>query len=203
MQENAASQQPPPTSFGEQTSNRTVVLGDGALRIAFQQRGDRFGHRIAIANPSGLITLLESVESAAEVAWPHSPPFQELEIEPRGGNQKVSLLVGMAGTSHWSASVEVDANSLRFDIACRTRDATARLGSTYLVADASLVQQDHGTVVIQTRDERVAVERSSHDDVSTQFVLLDNRRLWIGPDVEIDKTPTTVRWKYSLRLLDG
>ncbi len=203
MQENATSQQSPSTSFGEQASRRAVVLGDGALRIVFQQRGDRFGHRIAIANPSGLITLLESVESAAEVAWPHSPPLQELEVEPRGGNQKVSLLVGMAGTSHWSASVEVDANSLRFDIACRTRDATARLGSTYLVADGILAQQDHGTVLIQTRDARVAVKLSSHADVSTQFILLDNRRLWIGPDVEIDKTPTTVRWKYSLCLCQG
>ncbi len=199
MPNDSASQEPSAANSGEQVPNRVVVLGEGAMRIAYQQQGDRFGHHIVIAKKSGLITLLESVEGAPDGPWPESPPLQELEVEPRG-DQEVALLVGMAGASHWSASVEVDTDQLRFDIACRTRDTATCLGSTYLVVNARLLPRPNGTVLIQSHDEKTTVELTPHDDFSTRFKLLGDGRLWIGPDVEIDKTPTTVRWQYSLRL---
>jgi len=190
------------TCSDEQEPSRVVVVGERMLRIAYQHRGDRYGHRVVVAGPGGLTTLLQSVESVGDVTWPESPPLQEFEVEPRG-DQEVALLVGMAGASHWSASVEVDSDELRFDVACRTRDIAAHLGSTYLAGDAGWMVRPDGAVAISSHDGNFAMELTPHDDFSTRVKLLGDRRLWIGPDVEISKTPTTVRWQYSIRRCDG
>lgn len=177
-----------------------IVVGDGVLRVAYHKQGDRFGQRIILAASQENMTLLESVESDPDINWPASPPLQDFEIEPRGSSQKVALLVGMAGTGHWSASVEIEKEFLRFDIACRIREPAQNLGSTYVAPDARITLREGSPTLIETLAALPNVELSADSDVSTRFELRGDNQLWIGPDGDTDELPATVRWKYSLRL---
>jgi hypothetical protein len=117
-----------------QTATIDAVGTSGyALRIEFVRHGDRYGHTIFVVDPSGCAApVLESVEGTASNAWPPSPPLQSLSIEELAPGRRAALLVGMAGRSHWSASIEPIAGeaAAMFDIACRA-DAAGSLGSQY------------------------------------------------------------------------
>src|SRR5437016_1791687 len=77
------------------------------LRVEFTWRGDRFGQVISFVGPDGRVQpLLESIEGTASDDWPPSPPLQSLSIEKLSDGRSAALFVGMAGGSHWSASVE-------------------------------------------------------------------------------------------------
>src|SRR5688572_22582104 len=104
------------------------------LRVEFIWRGDRYVHCISLVEPSGEVSsLLESIEGDPDDVWPSSPPLQSLSLETRPDGRQVALLVGMAGGSHWSASIEAlpNAGELAFDIACRHTKQPAQLGSQY------------------------------------------------------------------------
>src|SRR5438067_13480407 len=103
------------------------------LRLEFARLNDRYAQRISLIAADGAIQpLLESVEGSPHDDWPSSPPLQSLTIETRG-DHVVALLVGMAGGSHWSASIEAVAGKaeLIFDIACRHGAKRGALGSRY------------------------------------------------------------------------
>jgi hypothetical protein len=105
-----------------------------ALRVEFLWLGDRFGHMISVVESTGKVQpILESVEGAADDAWPPSPPLQSLRVETLPGGRRAALLVGMAGRSHWSASVEAPPGEAAFvfDLACRHSARPAHLGSLY------------------------------------------------------------------------
>jgi hypothetical protein len=107
-------------------------VGDLGVRFRFQK--DRYAHEILLANGDKWTTVLASVEGSSADDWPASPPLQSLHVESRPGNGQVALLVGMAGHSHWSMSVELDPAAARitFDVACRTRGRPlGQLGSRY------------------------------------------------------------------------
>jgi len=113
-----------------------VIDAEGyGLALTFHRQQDRYRHEITLVTPAGPVPWLESVESSDAIAWPDSPPFQELSLEWQNDRQ-VALLVGMAGKSYWSASIETNAatRSLRFDIACRLREPPQKLGNTYRFA---------------------------------------------------------------------
>src|SRR4029450_2825657 len=63
------------------------------------------------------------------------PPLQNLSIEQLAPGRRVALLVGMSGSSHWSASIESvpGQSAFVFDIACRTTRGGASLGSLYRI----------------------------------------------------------------------
>src|SRR5512145_957858 len=100
------------------TKETAIECGD--LRVVFRWRGDRYGHTVKRRIDGVWRPLLESIEGTADDDWPLSPALQSLHIERRP-NGPVALLVGQAGSSHWSASVEADQNcsALIFDLACR------------------------------------------------------------------------------------
>jgi len=103
------------------------------LRVAFFKLGDRYAHAIGAVLPGEIVTpLLVSVEGTDQDLWPPSPPLQSLSIEQRPTGA-VALLVGMAGRSHWSASVEANKNQgeVRFELACRLGGSGEQLKSTY------------------------------------------------------------------------
>jgi hypothetical protein len=130
------------------------------------------------------IGALASVEGSPEEEWPASPPFQALEVAERTG-RPVALLVGMAGKSHWSASVELDprARSLRFDVACRVREEDAgSLGSTYRRCPGP-VSCDALTIEIERQFGPVE--------------LVQNGELWrIAPLPSPARGARTIRWTY-------
>ncbi|HEY2148013.1 MAG TPA: hypothetical protein VGH32_08755, partial [Pirellulales bacterium] len=80
--------------------NSLVLVAGPRLRIAFDRRGDRWGHRIELLDDRATITAIESVEGSAIDNWPPSPAFQTLDMETRAGERQIALLVGKAGESH-------------------------------------------------------------------------------------------------------
>ncbi|MBX3414615.1 MAG: hypothetical protein KF708_18150 [Pirellulales bacterium] len=187
--------------------NGETVLTAGRWQVAFMRRGDRFGHEIRwLAPPAAPRVLLVSREGAAEEDWPASPPLQELHLEQRGDDLSVALLVGMAGTSHWSLVVEAHAREERlvFDAACRLRAAPAHLGSHYrLSADQELAARVHG------REFRLSgggpawslVSEPLHDAPEVSLVYDEARRELALPLAggEIAR-PQTWCWRYRLQL---
>ncbi len=79
-------------------------------------------HRIALVVGSELHELLASVEGDDQEVFPPSPPMQQWALTELGGGRQAALLMGMAGRSHWSLSVEpgMPEPLIRFDVACRT-----------------------------------------------------------------------------------
>lgn len=113
-----------------------VLLAAGKTRLAFAWIGDRWEHRVTI---DGRL-VARSVESAAcgeDPRWPASPVLVELSPLMVGGRPAI-LAVGLAGRSHFSASI-VPApdlpDTLLFEIACRLQEVPLRLVSTYAAGD--------------------------------------------------------------------
>jgi hypothetical protein len=122
------------------SKTNVVLMVSENLRLVFDRRGDRWGHRIELLREGRLVATLSSIEGAATDDWPPSPAFQNVDVQAIAGNGKTALLVGKAGSSHWSAAIEADpaAGALDFDIACRFGDEPRLLGSIYaIVCEAS------------------------------------------------------------------
>jgi hypothetical protein len=155
-----------------------AIGNDGiGLRLEFRWQGDRYGHLISRIEPGGdPQRLLDSIEGVTSDAWPPSPPFQSLTLHtlPSGVS---ALLVGMAGRSHWSASMEAVPNSaeLIFDVACRHSDLPLHLGSRY----RNLAPTENAFVI-----------RGLDSEIQQQA-----ERLLIQPQLTLTGSQTT-RWKY-------
>lgn len=167
--------------------NNDVVLPCGRLRVVFRQLADRIGHRIEVLVGDSWTAVLESVEGDENDIWPSSPALQTLHVEARPAGQ-VGLLVGMAGQSHWSASVAADMahSRIAFDLACRISAASNWLDSIYrwLVEDKSAARQE-----IQV--------------VPTTAILVssDESRLTLKAEIDQNSQQRTIRWGYSIEVL--
>ena len=172
-----------------------VVRPDGVqLEVSFQKLRDRFQHTISIVRSSSTIALLSSIEGLADDDFPPSPPQQQLSIEQRG-EDKVALLVGMAGKSHWSMSVEtVQArNAIIFDVACRLTRKPQWLGSSYQLASA--LQVDVANRKILLDEDSILLNA-----LETDFRFDANHdRLVAEPLTQGGELPSTVRWRYEFQ----
>jgi hypothetical protein len=166
------------------------VLEAGKLRVRFVWYGDRYAHEVSVRSGDAWLPALVSVEGSPAHDWPASPPFQSLHIEQRDDGRTLALLVGMAGKSHWSASIEIDPPSacVLFDVACRARDCHAgSLGSAYRLLEA------------QVGEPLLAIE-SEHRFGPTELKSTEHGAR-IEALVEAEGNPQTIRWDYRLRLL--
>jgi hypothetical protein len=187
---------------------QAVVLSAGALRVGFERRGDRFAHWIEVepmpAKPSAAgkhaTRWLQSIEGTASEPWPASPALQSLHVEQRGDEVQVALMVGMAGGSHWSMSVEANASrgELTFDVACRTREPAAFLGSSYQVVppaaaarlDTACWRLASGNVELElVLDESAGAAQASAGAGLLAIVAVEGEH----------GGARTVRWRYRLR----
>jgi hypothetical protein len=119
----------------------SVTAGGHRLRVDFFKLSDRYGHRLSVVlrDESGretMIPLAESVEGTSDDPWPPSPPLQSLSIERLSDRCTAALLVGIAGRSHWSASIEVKPEEpalglIEFDFACRSAELPRSLSCEY------------------------------------------------------------------------
>jgi hypothetical protein len=165
-----------------------AASSDGSvLRVEFVWLGDRFGHRISAVNAHGELTLLlESIEGSGTDDWPPSPPLQSLHIEPLPNGRRAALLVGMAGRSHWSASIEAAQESaeILFDLACRHSASSKQLGSRYRAAPNAA--QRLAILPVESRLARITKE--------------DGNEVMIEP-ASLNLSSATARWKYRVQLL--
>ena len=170
------------------------------LRLTFSWIGDRYAQLVDYCGPTGTTPLLTSLEGNDQVVWPPSPPLQQLTFEerPRG---PIALLIGMAGTSHWSVSVEADTarGEIVFDVACRISQQPPFLGSTYLSTSTQAVAAAQGQtvslaagVILESLPvcEEVAEAAGAIEIADSQIKIAA-----VSP--EVGETP---RWKYRLAL---
>ena len=180
-----------------------------ALRIRFTRERDRYAHAILAVEPSGREhLLLESVEGTPEDEFPPSPPLQSLSIEELAPGRRAALLVGMAGRSHWSASIEAVPGiaALVFDIACRVANdpsllyartsGPVSLFSHYRSAECPI------PVIIAENSRRESIHFGL-----TLFPMHATQHSVISPNESALHAPTaerlygrTVRWQYCAEL---
>ena len=153
------------------------------LRVVFAWTGDRWGHAIEWVDGERVTPLLKSVEGSAHDDWPASPALQDLSLEQLPDGRAVIFLVGKAGSSHWSASVEAinEPPQLIFDIACRHGTA-GELGSRYA--------QLANTTAVSIQSELTGTQVTTN--ASSVAVLPATR--------DVVKALQTTRWKYRVAL---
>ena len=168
------------------------------LRLTFSWTGDRYAQQVDYCGPTGTTLLLTSLEGNDQAVWPPSPPLQQLTFEerPRG---PIALLIGMAGTSHWSVSVETDTAraEIVFDLACRMSQQPRFLGSSYLSTQAVAAAQGQPVslaagVILESLPvcEEVA-------NATGAIEIADSEIKIAAVSPEVGGTP---RWKYRLAL---
>lgn len=159
------------------------------LRVRFTRERDRYAHAILAVEPGGREQLLlESVEGTADDEWPPSPPLQSLSIEELAPGRRAALLVGMAGRSHWSASIEAipGRTALVFDVACRSNATSAALRCTYQSHDGQ-----EGAPCVRIIPQEASPGGSRLDRSGKQIVIV--------PSSAASDMPT-VRWRYCIEL---
>lgn len=169
-----------------------VMIGAGPdLQVVFDRRGDRWGHRIELLRDGELLVAVESIEGAAADAWPPSPAFQTLDVQSIAGRGQTALLVGKAGTSHWSAAIEADSvtETLRFDIACRAAHEPLFLGSSYSIVGEIVDARQRVLPNIDLADESA--------DCRAALEVRENR-LVIRVRSLVSDLPNTSRWVYTV-----
>ncbi len=187
----------------------TRSILDGRLRIEFSRQADRFGHVILLVEGDAARPILSSVEGSGRDLWPLSPVLQQIHVEDRSDSlgrasrrdsateRHVALLVGMAGRSHWSLSVEpvIATAALVFDVACRVSAAESPdLRSTYLPAVVPKLLENGSCVLALENAWLVTVRSEDHCNATLQTgelgLSISPRQLG-GP---------TRRWKYLVEL---
>jgi hypothetical protein len=175
------------------------VLTAGSLRVKFVRCGDRIGHVIERVAAGDVRELLTSREGSPDERWPASPPVQELEPAVRSPvpttlppeAPQVVWLIGRAGASHWSASVEAQSDdSITFDVACRLREPPDWLGSRYRLLDADV----NSALAVETLE---GCQLAAATDDAARGVIS------IAAEMPTGDLPLTVRWRYRLAWRDG
>ncbi len=177
------------------------------LRVAFVWWQDRFGQVISVGTPGGdLATVLSSIEGDAQELWPASPPLQSVSLGPLADGRQAALLVGMAGRSHWSASVEALSGraALVFDVACRLGSLPASLGTQYSVAAGQIRsgpgEKQREFVEIRTDGPAVRIYREDLPQAATKLRLPESGDIVIRPALPDKLATATVRWKYRVEV---
>ena len=178
-------------------------LRAGDLSVRFAWQGDRFGHELGVIASETFLPIARSMEGTPEDDWPESPALQSLDLNSGPAPNSLALLVGMAGKSHWSASVEVHGEELRFDVACRLhRQDLGLLGSAYVALGQPRLH-DQCTVRIARAG---TAAKSAGILISLDERFPDTRwevagdRLRVLPVAAATQVAQTVRWGYRVTL---
>jgi hypothetical protein len=172
--------------------NNIVLTASDDLRVVFDHRIDRWGHRIEIRREDQWVTAFSSIEGSSSDDWPPSPAFQHIHVQSVAVNGPTALLVGKARGSHWSAAVEADrpAGVLRFDVACRLNSEPKHLGSRYSLLD----------VANQPALSQLRIEVATFSDAIRRTLDLSDTDLSIRVSSESVSKSSTVRWKYVISM---
>lgn len=179
-----------------------TVSDELALRVDFIKLADRYRHELSAVIREGsienVIPLCSSVEGTSDDPWPPSPPLQSLSIEKLSDGRTAALLVGMAGKSHWSASIAEVAGfaAIEFDFACRCAEVPARLGCEYRAAQQIDVVHDKPGVLLLQPAFGIMILISSQQLVA-QAERTD-RTFRFEPSGNPFAGSRTARWKYGV-----
>ncbi len=200
MASNPRGSEAPRSDADELVLSLPPAEGRAGLAVQLVRLSDRWAHRIGpftVVGSGGADKLLMSVEGEADQPWPSSPALQQLHVEQRGVGVTVALLVGMAGRSHWSLSIETDPErrQIVFDAACRFQSEPQGLGSLYLAVEKLPLGED-GRVLLGGA-EPWGVLSADVSDACPTLVTVRGRELQVAPrQVPRGDCPATVRWRY-------
>lgn len=194
--------------------------GNLALRLTLEKSADRLAHQIEIVQPGTpgskprILARLCSVEgtNADQTEgkdWPSSPPLQSCSLEHVRPGRQAAFLVGMAGSSHWSASLETTpaGGELLFDFACRVQKTPLWVGTTYdldspAAAAAMLEQSGEHAAAFLLGDLRLCIQAEGTDEIPPATVNVSTpHRLRIAcSNIAPITRAKTLRWRYRLSL---
>ena len=117
----------------------------------------------------------------------------------------MALLIGMAGKSHWSQSVETDpaTTSLTFDVACRVQRQPPWLGSSYHASAGGAFISASGVRVAVAPGIELALTSEAPDNSFPSRLEVCGGQVVIAADLSKLRVPSTVRWRYRVALLAG
>lgn len=177
-----------------QRGGEPLLLTGGALgELAFNWSGDRYHHAWHFASSHGDVSVM-SVESGSEVAWPVSPPLQQIHRQSFADGREVVFGVGMAGRGHWSASFTLipDLKCWIVELACRASIAPEALLSSYRLQGAWQTDGSSGA----RSDQAAQPLRLEAAGPSTTAQLSDNL-LTFSPQ-QLTSTAATQQWAFKL-----
>ena len=115
-----------------------ISLVTGAIAVKFEWHGDRWGHGVCVRENADWRRVYQSVEgpwpAEGDPNWPASAALVEVVRMSSEDPAAAIVAVGLAGHSHFSASIIADPNqpqAVLFELACRTHQQAHWLGSTY------------------------------------------------------------------------
>ncbi len=172
--------------------NNIVLAASDELRVVFDYRLDRWGHTIEVRRDDQWVAAFTSIEGDSADDWPPSPAFQHVHLQSFAPHGPTALLVGKAGSSHWSAAIEADreAATLRFDIACRVGGEPRFLGSRYTTATDA-----HTADSVWPHFESMALNDGFDRSLTSDEEQLSIRILNLS-----ETRPRTIRWKYVVAI---
>ena len=167
------------------------------LRLVLEQAADRVSHRIEILDAAAhVLAELRSVEGTSTDEWPSSPALQSCSLQEIRPGERAAFLVGMAGKSHFSASIEAipQVGAFYFDFACRVQKTPPWLGTTYAMDG---MPRGDGSPFLDWQIG-IAVEVVSPDGLSG--FQARGQSLLLPCIQQAEKFPATFRWRYGIHL---
>ena len=185
-----------------------VSIAAGAVEVMFAWSGDRWTHRILLDGEAAWDSVEGPWPATEDPRWPASPVLVELDRVGRGPNAAI-VAVGLAGRSHFSASVSCvpgDGGSpeLLFELACRTHEPPGWIGSTYrLAADLRAATAAGQAVAIRPIDSCCLLRGDGTPcgkeawTASSERGPLRRQRAEVGPGAA-RPGPATIAWSYRV-----
>jgi hypothetical protein len=169
--------------------------------VDFHRSADRFSHCISARVNDEWRELFKSHEGQPDDPWPPSPPLQHLTMSHRDDNTPIALLLGSAGNSHWSMSVEPldDPEGFSFDVACRWGSQPSRLGSEYTLGPDVSTRDTPNSIRLWLAGHEYSIE-----PIPIQGTICSALSAAGRAEISVQRTPdlpATARWRYALLLL--
>lgn len=180
------------------------------LKVVFSKSAantDRWSHQILLNDGQQPTVLLTSVEGDDQQTWPASAPLQDISHHDLPGGEAI-LGVGMAGKSHWSASVSVvDNDSIFFDMACLIKQSGAAVGSQYRAGSGVNVTTAGDDISLEVGNEKIVIQSLRNEGQQTALkhaaIQQDATTVSIAPDLDLATITGSVRWCFYMRLVDS
>lgn len=178
------------------------------LRATLLRAGDRFSHFLELVATGGesfagdtSLRVADAIDGDPRSDWPPSPPLQQVHFESRPPAARVALLVGMAGRSHWSLSIEplADQATLLFDAACRIDRTPDLLGHAWHVAESlgdAKVEPLRATWRTDLANLTINVE-PAHDGLARTELSVNDRHCAVRVIPMASRFPATIRWRFT------
>jgi hypothetical protein len=182
---------------------KSITAKDAAgnvLCLTLHWHVDRWHHEILWSPPGqSPMARWSSREGTADDDWPPSPPMQEISfgsVDRRQGG--IALLLGRAGSSHWSAALELSDDPLQLvvDVACRISQSPQAIGSGYRLVCGPEMEATVAPFELTLRAG--ACLRASASTGNLNVCRGQETEVAFTPN--LTAPPATIRWTYQFRV---